>query len=436
MQARTLRSLLLISVGLSLAGCQLFQPNGNKPKSGADDPALEKQGAMVASATKPQPLPQPTTPPPAANQAEPVDPSVQAYLDAFNASADKKEAALTPNVSGPQATKPPAHAQAISEAPSLDSDDVEPARHTPVAVPLGAEFAASDDYASYNDSADFDSPRDETATNRAPRIERVSVRAGGENELRFRTSTTQRPRANQPLQSAGMPTSLKGFLDEFVRESDGGTFRQQLDERILRVLAGDDASAARPMSLVTNEQQKLADSILASLQSVRDAHMGDPALMEDSAITALRQLRETLRALEQLSIPTIAICWKVDGFGNYQEFSPAQFVAGRANEMIVYTEIDGFISEQRSDDWYYANFELTTSVHDRIGNTVATFNEPDILDKCRTRRVDCFVPHLITLPASLAPGDYVVKVTVVDKIANRVTQNRTPIKLVTSLARG
>jgi len=104
-------------------------------------------------------------------------------------------------------------------------------------------------------------------------------------------------------------------------------------------------------------------------------------------------------------------------------------VAGGA-EFVLYCEVRDFVSEQRDDGFYYTRFDLTTTLLSHSGDVVLELKDTDITDRCRNLRHDCFIPRLVRLPASLSPGQYVAKVTVVDKLGQKVAENRATFQIV------
>ena len=156
--------------------------------------------------------------------------------------------------------------------------------------------------------------------------------------------------------------------------------------------------------------------------------MGDLAGAAKAAAAQLTELQESLRRLSDLNMPVLTICSAVRGYGQYEVVEPARFLAGGA-EFVLYCEVRDFTSELR-DNYYYTTFDMTTAILNRTGDTVFEIKDPDITDRCRNRRQDCFIPRLIRLPASLSPGQYVAKVTVVDKLGQKVAENRATFQLV------
>ncbi len=428
--------LLLLTMSVPIVGCELFQPT---PAPTATGP---KPGPS-ASASAPEPV----TGPLANNR--PVQPEIDQYINriqdaldrgaaspAAPAGAQRSERPSTP----PSRPAPRPLAQSSPSAAGVKPQARRAQRVRPVEVPLGG--ASSVDRLEAPRPVAPGSVRlasDEVAVpvsrGAPPRVE--TVRVAPEADRSEAASPARASRAqvgvNMSVETAQIPTSLRSFLDRYLSSRDDGTFREQVDERILRVLAGDPDVARRPLKLVSTEQQELAEGILEALIAVRASHQGDPGAMADAALPRLEQLASTLRTMSDLKIPTVVLCWKVEGFGRYEAFAPAHFVAGQESSLIVYSEVEGFSTEQREDGLYYSEFGLTTRIVNRIGDVVAEFREEQIVDKCRNRRRDCFIPHLVHLPAMLGPGDYVAKVSLIDKLGEKVAENRATFKIVTGL---
>lgn len=438
---------LIAAVALLPCGCEMFQPKDGRIERKADPDSSEMR-PQIAQKTGAAARPAASRPSgeadgAAASPADASSPDIDSYLrniaQAPAMTAAPRGGASPPVISGPPAQRPP-------DEPSLSPDASASAGRSssrvPVTVPLKRDSEAgtaetvrlaADEAASVTIDAGSN-VGGTSPSNPAPTVGRVSVKSAPSPLALAAPPPARSAAPNEPVETSRIPSSLKGFLDQYTRESGGnGSYRQQLDERILRVLVGDFDAARAPLNLVTREQQRAASGMIESLISVREAHPADPSRFAESAVQALQQLQSTLRDLSELRIPTLALCWKVEGYGRYEEFNPPQFVAGKESEVIVYAEVAGFASEQRSDQWYYGKFEMASQLIDRSGNIVSRFREPEIVDRCRNRRTDCFIPQLIRLPANLAPGEYVLKVTLTDQIAGKVAENRTTLRVVTGL---
>jgi hypothetical protein len=260
-----------------------------------------------------------------------------------------------------------------------------------------------------------------------PALSAVSVYPGSAG-FKAKPNEPQGPAVNGAATARSAPHSLRDFMGQAVPPEDA-SFRDQLDTRVLWLIAGDYDRAREPLKLVTAEQQNLAAHFVDALIAIREGHAGDMSAAATTAAHELAVLTEDLRKLSELSVPTLKICSAVRGFGQFDEIEPARFLAGGSAEFVLYCEVRDFVSEHREDGLYYTRFDLTTTILNRAGDTVLDLKDPDITDRCRNRRQDCFIPRLVRLPASLSPGQYVAKVTVTDKLGQKVAENRASFQL-------
>ena len=235
------------------------------------------------------------------------------------------------------------------------------------------------------------------------------------------------PEVNAPASAQGVPTSLRDFLEQTPAEAEG-SFREQLDRRMMWVIAGDYERARAPLDLVTAEQQELASRFIEAWVVIREGHMGDPSRAASAAARELAELQESLRRLSDLSLPVVKICSAVRSYGQYDALEPPRLLSGTAAEFVLYCEVSDFVSELR-DGLYTTTFDMTTTILNRTGDAVLEIKDPEIVDRCRNRRHDCFIPRLVRLPATLPPGQYVAKVTVVDKLGQKLAENRATFHL-------
>lgn len=261
-----------------------------------------------------------------------------------------------------------------------------------------------------------------------PELGAVTVRAA--SDLRAVPGETAAPAVNTAAiaRFAG-PTSLREFL-EHSPPTENPSFREQVDRRMLWVVAGDYERARQPLRFATNEQQQLAARFIDAWIAVREGHMGDEGAAATAAAQALASLQDALRQLSDLRIPTVRICSAVRSFGQYDPVEPPRFYAGLAGEFVLYCELADFVSEHREDGDYYTVFDMTTTILNRAGDVVLKLEDSEIVDRCRNRRQDCFIPRLVRLPAALSPGRYVAKVTIADKLGEKVAENSTTFELV------
>ncbi len=237
------------------------------------------------------------------------------------------------------------------------------------------------------------------------------------------------PAVNAPVSAAGAPTTLADVLDRLGPPADD-SFREQLDRRMMWVIAGEYDRAREPLAVVTAEQQELATRFIEAWVAIRDGQASDPTGAIQAATRELNQLQTALQKLSDLRLPVLRICSAVYGYGQFDALEPARFNAGVPNEFVLYCEVSDFVSEQGEDGWYTSKFDLTSTILNRAGEAVHELKDTNIADRCRNRRRDCFIPRLVRLPASLAPGSYVAKITIVDKLGQKVAQERATFQLV------
>jgi hypothetical protein len=238
------------------------------------------------------------------------------------------------------------------------------------------------------------------------------------------------PSVNAPATAARAPLNLDELIEQWLARPADPSFRKQLDRRLLQVLAGKYEDARQPLELASSTQQQMAGQMIETLIAIRETHGGDPGQEASHVLQHLERLEQSLVPLSDLRIPNLVLTRAVRGFGRYEAIDPPHFPTGHENELVVYCEIRNFVSRLTDDGRYESQFALRTTVLNRAGDTVLEINDEHIVDRCRARRHDCFIPRLIRLPATLSPGQYVVKVTIVDKIGEKVAEKRTTLRIL------
>jgi len=213
-------------------------------------------------------------------------------------------------------------------------------------------------------------------------------------------------------------------------------------------VAGADASGsagAVPMTGLRSESRltpREADALVAwrrflsEAQTVLgDANAGPTALAEPA-----RSLADALGSWTALSVPMVALCSRVEGFGTYNELPRAdeqyRFLARTANKMIVYAEVENFGRSSKSRDGLWGHeVSLTQSVqlyHAAGSADTLVWQRPEqaIVDFSRRPRRDFFTVQVIDLPASLGVGAYRLKLTITDRTTGAVAESILPFELV------
>ena len=208
-------------------------------------------------------------------------------------------------------------------------------------------------------------------------------------------------------------------------EAEPTNLGSQFDLQLLRLIQNQPAQASD--ALPQDERQVLTfvtDALTAFRRSA-----GEEKSRLATKVEPLKELSDRLSAAEPMSIPTLALCRAVTQFGVYDAFDPPRFTAGKDTAVIIYCELDNFLSRAASDGRWETRltYEATLYADGDAGVSVISKKPTNIVDRCRNRRRDFFLADRMTIPASLPVGRYLLKVTVVDQAANHVAERTLPI---------
>jgi hypothetical protein len=326
----------------------------------------------------------------------------------------------------------PPHLAADAQESPIGVNPIPPARTTerPASVTFEPAVAAEADLPSGGSaegsegSATAAAPDPSPSPLKPPVLAKVDVRGERVNEISDAVEPAEPVSVNAPA-AANHPVSLKDFLARQTARPGDPTFQQQLDTRLLHAAAGDYEKARQPLELVSDEQQQMAARFVEAYIALRERTLGeDPTQAATAALREIEQLADALRPLSDLSIPTLVLCRAVRGYGQYDVIDPPKFPTGSPIEFVTYCEVRCFATEPQPDGTHQARFDMRTAILTREGTPVLNLDDRDIVDRCRSLRRDCFIPRLVRLPATLSPGQYVAKVTIIDKLAQKVAERR------------
>jgi hypothetical protein len=170
-------------------------------------------------------------------------------------------------------------------------------------------------------------------------------------------------------------------------------------------------------------QSELLTAVVRTVVSSRQA-MLSPTSANNAALTAADELRRLLGQQAGVSVPRLALVTRVSSYGDYEEIIPLRFKSGSEIHAYAYTEVANFRSEPVDGDRLRTLLSERVQVFDGSGKVVWERIENNIEDRVRTPRRDFFIPFPVRLPAGLAPGEYVLKVTVEDRIGGTTDQKR------------
>lgn len=207
------------------------------------------------------------------------------------------------------------------------------------------------------------------------------------------------------------------------------TALEAFDSQLVAVTRNADVAREAFTSLPADERDLLS-AVIDSLARFRVALSNPGGLLADKT-APLIDLADELNARAPLSLPVVALCSEVTQFGVYDPIEPPSFIAGRETPTIVYCEVDHFRSEPTEDRHWRTRLTYEAVLYSGSDPTVSiiTRKPAGVVDLCRNRRRDFFLADRLTIPASLPVGRYVLKITVVDELANRVAEATIPITL-------
>ncbi len=140
------------------------------------------------------------------------------------------------------------------------------------------------------------------------------------------------------------------------------------------------------------------------------------------------EVRAAVEALEErapLTVADLRICRKVHGFGNFEPLDSTRCRPGTS--VIVYCELEGLRYEPQGS---MRRSRLSTRVElvpARGGEPAWSQDLGTAEDVCRRRRRDYYVNFRITLPTTLPPGDYELRLSQTDEVAGRSVAAMIPL---------
>jgi hypothetical protein len=140
------------------------------------------------------------------------------------------------------------------------------------------------------------------------------------------------------------------------------------------------------------------------------------------ALSSVDSLRTVLRDNAGLAIPVVALCSKVTTFGIYDELPPGALLPRRPNRAIVYCEIKNFKPDQDESGHYHTRLSNRLELFTSDGRSLWVQEESKIEDVSKQQREDFFLAQLVTFPASVEPGEHILKVSVTDELGGSTNE--------------
>jgi hypothetical protein len=226
------------------------------------------------------------------------------------------------------------------------------------------------------------------------------------------------------------PDLLTGTLARRAKEYPQD-LSAQMDEQLDRFLHDEPVPDMESLAGLASEDRELLDALMDALTNFRNQLRADNNMLFTKKIGPLAELGDRLRGQAELSVPTVALCTKVSSFGVYEPIDPARFVGGKEHRVVLYCEVENFLTQLNDRHLYETQLTENAVLYmEESGQRVWADTQSVYSDLARRRHHDFFMPKRITLPANLANGRYLLKVTVEDKQARHIAENTVPIEIV------
>ena len=318
-------------------------------------------------------------------------------------------------------TTAPANARAQPTGPGTHADLPEPAGS---AVPVKAAANASVSIEAAASPQPPAAPQPIGPSPGQPTVEIIDIRPAAEPQPQPDAPTAS---ANQPVRKGPQPES--GDISRLIAQLEEavGQHPQQMDDqfklRLLYLATGQTDRAVAPFNNVDPVQAELLSALFKTMAGAHDA-LREPAKGSRSALAAAADLQRLLAEQSPVMISKMALVTAVSSFGDYRPIDPPLFPAGQPVHVFCYCEVGNFHSEPTRDGRLRTLLAATLEVFDHTGKIVWQQNIAQIEDLVHTPRRDFFLPLEIKLPATLPPGEYVLKVGIEDKLAATTDQQR------------
>ncbi|MFK7885199.1 MAG: hypothetical protein AB8F26_13575 [Phycisphaerales bacterium] len=218
------------------------------------------------------------------------------------------------------------------------------------------------------------------------------------------------------------------------------------DEPGAEALALAGLETLRPQALdELKNEGLLSNAELASLDAARRVFdalqtkggIADPAQVSE----VLERIRQDLVANAGLRIARAELCTSVAGYGRFETFGVNRFIAGRAQEVIVYSEVDGFQHRETTGPDGLPRYEIELTQRLELYHTaddLNTWNRAAETDRTvsRNRQRDYYLLNQVVLPANLTIGKYHLKVVMRDLVGGTLAESIIPIEIVAGTRAG
>lgn len=294
--------------------------------------------------------------------------------------------------------------------------------------PVEIEEVADTDTPAPAPPAAAGSPPIETS-GRAPRVEQLPLSG---------------PASREGLVIPPPPPALAGGSCEKSEEETKPVSPREFDRQLagaaeleaIELVEEERLERGEPVELVDEDGNACAPETHEPVTGTTDLVAGKSPKSAPSALLAPGDPLDGTRVAGDgsLDIRVLELCRQVSGFGRIEVAPDASLGPGRA--MLAYAEIDNFPVEAEGDH-FVTRLAARMVLETPTGAVVEQWEFGDIVDHCRTRRKDFFCHFTVTLPETLTPGTYVLRLKVRDPRGGGLAERTRELSISTPvLAKG
>ncbi len=248
-------------------------------------------------------------------------------------------------------------------------------------------------------------------------------------------TTSSAPQAN-PLfpPDPPKPKDWRGHVDAAIGElgahastppTSVGEARERMRLQLLQLVAGDTKRAVAPAAGLSSAEQGYWSNQLYAMSTLLDEKgPADLRTRVDAAVRHQTEASAKLRSMGNLQVRNFVACREVYGYGAYEPTPDSRYAPG--DQVILYAELDNYRSDATSEG-YRTTFDSSYRLVNQAGEEVATGDFPVVDDLCLTLRRDFHIQYAVTLPATAAPGDYRLELSVTDRLGQKIGHDQLAI---------
>lgn len=191
--------------------------------------------------------------------------------------------------------------------------------------------------------------------------------------------------------------------------------------RMLYLMAGQQQRALQSIPGIEPADQEFWQQVVWGMTNYFDSASIPKSSDRASQTVAQFQIAgNRLREKANLELRNLSFCSKIDGFGDFERFPHDEFTS--AQQLLIYAEVVNFRSEITSEGKFRTLLKSSYEILRPGGGEVLDHKKYDsIPDVCRNQRQDFYLNYETRLPPNLSPGPYILRLTVSDELAHKVT---------------